>query len=276
MNTVLLYVVSNRETRALDHDLGTMTSLKFFAIALLFTSDTTHYILSTWTTCMFNYIFFLIANLLRTIRKPEQNIPRAEGLLALSSQHCSWLWESSCVAGVTETPCPWTFRPHILWLTRFLAPVCSLHFTTGCQSFRCLGASQGNDFFFSSRHPFLIFWPLAPSLLICLLSFTWQIASLSLPVSFKGFVFSWEGVLTETFPPSRLIFPFHSICLVSQMFWGPFKQMDKQNTYFGKKVTKCLMKNRDWSLKAPGSDSMIFLQTSMPALCSPNGKLRPE
>lgn len=162
MNTVLLYVVSNRETRALDHDLGTMTSLKFFAIALLFTSDTTHYILSTWTTCMFNYIFFLIASLLRTIRKPEQNIQRAEGLLALSSQHCSWLWESSCVAGVTETPCPWTSWPHILWLTRFLAPVCSLHFATGCQSFRCLGASQGNDFFFSSRHPFLIFWPLRP------------------------------------------------------------------------------------------------------------------
>lgn len=233
MNTVLLYVVSNRETWTLDHDLGTMTSFKFFVIAFLFTSDTTHYILSTWTTCMFNYIVFLIATLLRTIRKPEQNIPRAEGLLAMSSQHCSWLWESSCVAGVIEPPRPWTFRPHILWLTRLLALVCSLHFATGCQSFQCLGASQGNAFFFSSRHPFLVFWSLAPSLLIYLSSFSWQIASLSLPVSFKGFVFSWEGVLTETSLPSRLIFPFHSICLISQMFWGPLKQIKKQNTYFG-------------------------------------------
>lgn len=209
MNTLLLCVVSNRETRALDHDLGTMTSLKFFAIALLFTSDTTHYILSTWTTCMFNYIFFLIANLLRTIRKPEQNIPRAESLLALSSQHCSWLWESSCVAGVTETPCSWTFRPTFSgWLGSWLQFAVCIS-PQAVSLFDVWVPAKETTFFCSSRHPFLIFWPLAPSLLICLSSFTRQIASLSLPVSFKGFVFSWEGVLTETFPPSRLIFPFH-------------------------------------------------------------------
>lgn len=174
-------------------------------------------IYSRYEKHMFNYIFFLIINMLRAIW-------RTRDTQEIRTKH-PWNWVDVCFGFLMlfsalrlflhscgdRAPCPWTFRPCVLRLTLLLALVCGLHFIAWWLSLRCFVAGQQNDSSLVVRHslfsdPVCSLFSFGSYLsLDKLLSLSLSLSSSPrfsppLQVSLKNF-FPWEIELMESFPP---------------------------------------------------------------------------